>query len=167
MKLADRIWLAAILDTEGTICLGKTNRKDTRTPGVVRVHPTYSALLMVTNTYLPLLERAKALMGSPEMIQKKKAAAPNARDGYGRKTCYQVFLRNRSKMLAVLRDVEPHLMEKRELARRLIGWLEWFERTRVTPEGHRMSIEARRDARAEYEARAEHVREAHSGRMAA
>lgn len=151
MRLEDAIWLAATIDAEGAIGLGKTTTKDRRADGSIRVSTRYGGMLMLTNTYQPMLDRAKALMASSEIIQKRGSRL-------GTKPVYQVFLRRREHLLTVLREIEPHLMEKRELARRLIGWLEWFAAERA--QSPRMSPAEKRLARAEYDSRAEHVRAA-------
>ena len=156
---ADRVWLAAVIDCEGTICLGKSARKSKRADGSVVRYVTYTAIIHLTNTYRPMLERAALLMGTHEAVQRRGSRL-------GRKPVYSVFLRDRKRLLDVLIEIEPHLMEKRELAQRLIDWLRWFDANR-SPERGKCAWKYRRETRAEYDEQAEHVRAVMSRRKAA
>jgi len=152
MNEVDRVWLATLIDCEGTIGLGRNVHKVQRADGSTRVDAaTYSVLVCVNHTYFPLIERAALLMGG-STVQKRNTRR------FGTKPCFTVWLRRRPAVLELLRDVEPYLMEKRALAQELISWLEWFSTTRVTPEGHRLSAAGKRAARPEYDRRADQVR---------
>jgi hypothetical protein len=157
MTEIEKAWLAAVVDSEGTIGLTKNTLKKKRVITKDQVtYIRYSALMMIVNTNYEFIDRCQKLIGSNEAKHRR-----NAR--FGKKEVWGIFLRNRAQLLSVLRDIEPYLIIKRELSRRLIEWLEWFERNRVIGTGllkkpRGMSIKDRVLKRDEYDAMAEYVR---------
>lgn len=152
MTEADAIWLAAVIDCEGTLALMKCTRRERRVNGSAAEIVMYSPQLNITNTYLPMIQRCADLTQAKTRIVGRAGRL-------GSKTCYNVYLHSRGPMLEVLRAVEPFLMEKRELARRLIDWMVWFEANRASSAGLHRSPQDKRLARGEYDAMALHVRQ--------
>src|SRR5690606_38909069 len=59
MSDPDAAWLAALIDGEGTVTIGKTKRSESNDAHA----DIYSVCLSVANTSMPLLEKAARLMG--------------------------------------------------------------------------------------------------------
>lgn len=153
MTLEDTIWIATAIDCEGCICLGKCTRKRTRADGSIAVDVSYHPNITIVNTNLEFLAKCKRIMCSMEAIC-------NRSERFAKKPVYRIFLRNREQILLLLKAIEPHMICKREITRRLIVWLEWFKTKRVVgakrlarrgvPEAERVAIRAEYDRMATF-----------------
>ena len=103
-------WAGGVLDSEGCISLQVHRTKRWR---------SYVARVVVSNTDLRMLNRLQELFPLSKIVPKRQARL-------GRKLCYEWQV-HATKAEAVLRDLLPHLVAKREqaetclLARRFIG----------------------------------------------
>lgn len=99
-------WLAAVLDCEGTITIKRLNRRNSNraNPEI----PGHEALVLVTNTDMRLLERAKALTGCG-----KFSGYPHPKNNPNWKRCY-TWSASASNAARVLRAVRPYLVLKLE-----------------------------------------------------
>jgi DNA modification methylase len=94
----DAAWLAALIDGEGSITIGR-NRRSEKDP---KHQDVYSVSLSIANTCIPLLEKAARLMGGPNVRQNNIGVN---RPGYA----IQV---SGDKAAGIIRSIKPWLIDK-------------------------------------------------------
>jgi DNA modification methylase len=119
-SLTDRVWLAAILDGEGSIGIHKrpagtkTYSKFTKADGTerdyVRKTDSYQPKVEITNTSRVLMDRAVAIAGGN--CETKQEAGT-----HGRKQTIYRWTVTADKARALLRELYPHLVAKQQEAR--------------------------------------------------
>lgn len=99
MTRENAMWLAALIDGEGSICFQENTSKRAK-------FPTFSVRLSISNTCIELLERAQEITGMRK---------PRHYDTSVNKKVYQWQLTNK-KAASVIAAVYPYLIAKREQA---------------------------------------------------
>jgi DNA modification methylase len=102
---ADAMWLAAMMDGEGTICVNTRKDKD--------YQPTYSAALRCYNTSRALIERVAELAGCGTITKKTNSGEDGTRE------CWQWQCGGKT-AVPVLDAIEPYLIAKRQQAHLLL-----------------------------------------------
>ncbi|MGD9643968.1 MAG: LAGLIDADG family homing endonuclease [Elusimicrobiales bacterium] len=105
-------WLAGLIDGEGCITLTRAHQRDSIRP-----------ILQITNTSLPLLEKAQRL------IEELSGKRPNIkiqsnRGKFGYRTCYIIQIRRHATIASVLRALTPHMVAKREQTELVLAFVE-------------------------------------------
>jgi hypothetical protein len=113
--LADRVWLACLIDGEGSIFgatqpAGYPTGRDRKS---VRSQAHFASGVTISNTCKALLDRCVAITGVGT-VRPAKMGATNKRQAY-------VWRIGDSKAKAVLREVYPHLVAKQHEARLALG----------------------------------------------
>lgn len=121
----DRVWLAAIIDGEGSIGIHRRpagtpaystyTKKDGTVSTYERTIDSFQPKLEITNTSLALLERVVALTGEGNTDTKQEAGT------FGRKQTIYRWTVTADKARSVLREVYPHLVAKQHEARLAFG----------------------------------------------
>ena len=122
---ADRVWLAAMVDGEGSIGIHKRpagqsayssfQRKDGTKSDYVRTQDSYQPKLEISNTNLALIERIVALTGEGNTKVKQEAGT------HGRKQTIYRWTVTADKCRDLLRELYPHLVAKQHEARMAYG----------------------------------------------
>ncbi len=112
----DAIWLATMIDTEGTI--GRSCRFLTSNPY------SFAAYITITNTYKLYLDRAKEITGKGYICERK--TVPNRQIWNWRVSNQEA--------ISVIGEIYPYLMEKREQAKTAIA-LQKINKAKGCPKG--------------------------------
>ena len=112
----DAIWLATMIDTEGTI--GIARQKTTASPY------SFGAYITITNTFKSYLDRAKEITGKGYICERK--TVPNRRIWNWRVSNQEA--------ISIIGEVYPYLMEKREQSKVAIA-LQKTNKHRGCPKG--------------------------------
>ena len=140
MSEAQKIWLAAVIDCEGCICLG--SRKFIG-------GSCYSGLIDIVNTDRRLIERIKEILQDYKFGLTYQENSPGR---FGKKPQFRIFIRGTA-LKSVLQEILPYLILKKEIAERLIAWRIYLESRK------HFSIIQRRLDRNKYDRIANWVRE--------
>jgi len=124
-RVEDRIWLAAMVDTEGSIGIHRRpagqsayssfEKKDGTTSNYVRTQDSFQPKVEISNTSLPLIERVIELTGEGNSKVKQEAGT------FGRKQTIYRWTLTADKARAFLREIYPHLVAKQHEARLAYG----------------------------------------------
>jgi len=112
----DRIWLAAMIDTEGCMFIHKRKVGQNNGQGYSRKHDSYGAGLEVANTHISIVERCKKITGMGSITAQDKENRFKNRN----LTLYRWHLRSNI-CREVIREVYPYLVAKKHEARLLLG----------------------------------------------
>jgi hypothetical protein len=111
MKKTTFAYIAGIMDGEGHFTIARTKRPGSK-EGSTSLH--YTAMLGVTNTYLPLIKHLIKALGGTYYI---------SRDNGKDKTLYKWVVNNNKSREKVLLAVLPYLFEKRNQAKLLLHFV--------------------------------------------
>lgn len=110
----NRIWLAAMLDTEGCLFIHKRKAGQHNGQGYYRQNDSYGPGVEISNTSRAIVERVAALVGKGSICEQESGR-------FGRKqTLYRWNLRT-TESRDFVRELYPYLVGKRRQARILYG----------------------------------------------
>ena len=122
---ADRIWLAAMIDTEGCMFIHKRKggtpnyasytKQDGTTTNYTRLQDTFGSGLEVANTSEAIVNRCLAIVGQGSICSQ----SPD-QNNRRKQTIFRWNLRS-NECREVVREIYPHLVAKQRQARILIG----------------------------------------------
>ena len=108
---ADRVWLAAAIDSEGCMFIHKRKAGQHNGQGYVRKNPSFGAGLEVANTSELFVQRCMAITGLGSICRQDKDR---------RQPLYRWNLRS-NQCREIIREVYPHFVAKKHEARLLLG----------------------------------------------
>ncbi len=113
--IQDRIWLAAMIDTEGCLFIHKRKVGQSNGQGYKRKHDSYGAGLEVSNTSEAIVQRCMAITGIGSICTQSPDQNPRRQQ-----MLYRWNLRS-NVCREVVREVYPHLVAKKHEARLLLS----------------------------------------------
>lgn len=111
----DRIWLAALVDTEGCIFIHKRKKGQSNGQGYFRKHDSYGAGLEIANCSRAIIERCKKIAGIGSICEQ----GPN-QNARRKQIIYRWNVRS-NECRWILKELYPHLVRKQNEARLAIG----------------------------------------------
>ncbi len=111
----DRIWLAALVDTEGCIFIHKRKKGQSNGQGYHRKNDSYGAGLEIANTSRAIIDRCQQIAGIGSICEQ----GPN-QNKRRKQIIYRWNVRS-NECRWILREIYPHLIRKQNEARLAIG----------------------------------------------
>jgi len=117
---AQKAYLAALIDGEGTIAVERLHRKENRSKF------RYQAAVYVTNTHLGVLQMCKDVLGGKGSIVRKTPTGPEVERFKRVKVCYR-YLIKQTGAVELLKLIKPYLVIKRVNADNVLDFQEYLD----------------------------------------